>query len=311
MRTTLSSKEKMMNLLDEMPSCLENIRDQFVFCTICKVGIKGLRKRNLNGHLCGKKHRTIQEKLECNIPLYKLRNEAIQSLLVDFTGYRVPETTARSYTVEFSKKVKEKTKEIIKDKRFYMIVDETNIKRLKIWNFLIGFVDKLGKEILLTTTENSSHSVEYSFFNEVMLEFNLFINNMVLFISDAAGYNNKFYNELIKMNQKIKHVTCFAHLIHNCISFVFRKNPEIKSFLHDMNRLIGKNDQMYYEIKAIKGFSKPLATRWGSFMKFLIFIVDHIGKMKQIINKHTNNKSTSYANIKRLLENTTFINQMK
>ena len=95
---------------------------------------------------------------------------------------------------------------------------------------------------------------------------NLGINRsfFCLLLSDAAKYMIAAGITLKSLSPKLFHVTCVAHLLHNCAM-------KIKSHFEDMDQLIAivkavtnKSKTRQAKFSAIGCPPQPVPTRWGS-----------------------------------------------
>ena len=102
---------------------------------------------------------------------------------------------------------------------------------------------------------------------------NLGINKsfFCLLLSDAEKYMIAAGITLQSQYPKLFHMTCVAHLLHNC-------TMKIKSHVEDVNQLIAKVKVVTIKIKtkhtkfsAISYLSQPVPTRWESWLNVALF----------------------------------------
>ena len=82
---------------------------------------------------------------------------------------------------------------------------------------------------------------------------------------------------------KLFHVTCVAHLLHNCAM-------KIKSLYEDVDQLIAKvktvtiqNKTRQAKFSAIGYPPQPVPTRWGSWLNAAMYYVKNFPKVKAIV----------------------------
>ncbi|KAF7692999.1 hypothetical protein CDIK_2314 [Cucumispora dikerogammari] len=99
-----------------------------------------------------------------------------------------------------------------------MFVDESQHLNKKHVNIQLSLLSDLWKIFLvlcrIKTTVNSSVMKEMIY--SVIKEYDLDINFMSLLITDAVIYMLKAGSEIQKKYKSTFHITCFAHLLHNC-----------------------------------------------------------------------------------------------
>ena len=102
---------------------------------------------------------------------------------------------------------------------------------------------------------------------------NLGINKsfFCLLLSDAVKYMIVAGVTLKSLYPKLFHVTCVAHLLHNCAM-------KIKFYFEDVNQLIAKvkavtikNKTRPAKFSAIGYLPQPVPTRWGSWLNAALY----------------------------------------
>jgi len=91
-------------------------------------------------------------------------------------------------------------------------------------------------------------------------------NSFCLLLSDATRYMVVACNVLKSVYPKLFHVTCVAHLLHNCAM-------KAKSHFHDVDQLIAsikaatvKNKRQASTVCCYWLPTQPIVTRWGSWL---------------------------------------------
>lgn len=102
---------------------------------------------NIDSFMCPSEEKKFSKKeltkivgipfLRADIPLYKLRNDDIKGMLNKLCGENISDTYVRGQMNEWVVEYKSKVKEFVKDKRFYLVVDESPIKKQKFGCFCL------------------------------------------------------------------------------------------------------------------------------------------------------------------------------
>ena len=211
--------------------------------------------------------------LFADIPLYKLNNTHTKNLIRDI-GHRLPsETTSRRTALQLSEDELKRIRNAVCDKQFFFIVDESTLSDTQYLNILMGsetsHVSYLYDCQPLKCAPNSN-IIAQAVDDTVR---NLEINSsfFCLLLSDAAKCMIVAGITLKSLYTKLFHVTCVAHLLHNCA-------VKIKSHFEDMDQLIAKvktvttkNKTRQAKFSAIGYPPQPVPTRWGSWLNAALY----------------------------------------
>ena len=168
--------------------------------------------------------------------MYKLNNTHIKNLFRDI-GHRLSsETTCRRTALQLSEDELKRIRNAVHDKQVFVIVDESTLSGMQYLNILVGSLETPHVSYLydcqpLKCAPNSN-IIAQAVDDAVG---NLGINRsfFCLLLSDAAKYMIAAGITLKSLYPKLFHVTCVAHLMHNCAI-------KIKSYFEDVDRLIAK-----------------------------------------------------------------------
>ena len=115
---------------------------------------------------------------------------------------------------------------------------------------------------------------------------NLGINSKSLFcqlLSDAVEYRIAAGITLKSLYSKLSHMTCVAHLLHNCAM-------KIKSHLEDVDNPIAKvkavtikNKTRLAKFSAICYLPQPVPTRWGSWLNAVLYYAKKLTEVKAVV----------------------------
>ena len=174
--------------------------------------------------------------LSADIPLYKLNNTHIKEVSRDI-GHRFPsETTCRQTALQLSEDELKRIRNAVHDKLIFLIVDESTLSDTQYLNILVGSLETPHVNYLY-----DCQSLKCAPYSKIIAQAvddavrNLGINRSFLFVllSDAVKYMNAAGIALKPLYPKLFHVTCVAHLLHNCAM-------KIKSHFENVDQLIAK-----------------------------------------------------------------------
>ena len=202
-----------------------------------------------------------------DIPLNKLNNTHIKNLFRDI-GHRLPpETTCRRTALQLSKDELKQIRNAVRDKKTFLIVDENTLSGTQCLNILVESLKTPHVSYLYDLydcqplkCDSISNIIAQAFDDAVR---NLGINRsfFCLLLSDAAKCMIAAGITLKSLYPKLFHMTCVAHLSHNCAI-------KIKSHFEDVHQLIAevkavtiKNKTRQAKFSAIGYPPQPVPTR--------------------------------------------------
>ena len=168
--------------------------------------------------------------------MYKLSNTHIKNLFRDI-GHRLPsETTNRRTALQLSEDEFKRIRNVVHDKQIFRIVDESTLSGTQYLNILVGSFETPHVSYLydcqpLKCTPNSNIIAQAV--DDAVRNLGINISFFCLLLSDAAKYIIAAGITPKSLYPKLFHVTCVAHLLHNCAM-------KIKSHFEDVDQLIAK-----------------------------------------------------------------------
>ena len=178
--------------------------------------------------------KVIKAFLSADIPLYKLNNTQIENLFRDI-GHRLPsETTCRRTALQLSKDELKRIRNAVHDKQIFFIVDEITLSGTQYLNILVGNLETPHVSYLydsqpLQCAPNSNIIAQAV--DDAVRNLGIKRSFFCLLLSDAAKY--MIAAGITLKSPKLFHVTCVAHLLHNCAL-------KIKSHFEDVDQVIAK-----------------------------------------------------------------------
>ena len=183
------------------------------------------------------------------------------------------ETTCRQTALQLSKDELKRIRNAVHDKQIFL-VDESTLSGTQYLNILVGSL-----ETPYVSYSYDCQPLECAFNSNIIAQAfddavrNLEINRSFFcpFLSDAAKYMIAVGIILKSLYPKLFHVTCVAHLLHNCAM-------KIKSHFEDVDQLIAKvkavtikNKTRQTKFFAIGYPPQPVPTRWGSWLNAALY----------------------------------------
>ena len=137
------------------------------------------------------------------------------------TGKVLPsETAARACVATLAFQKEEQIQELLRDKIFFLIVDETEVAKQKYINVLVSSLDASNQTFLvnchpLDSNSNVNSSIILHTVDDILRLLEIKRKNLSLFLTDAARYMSVAGKTLKKLYPSLMHVNCVAHLLHN------------------------------------------------------------------------------------------------
>ena len=105
--------------------------------------------------------------------------------------------------------------------KIFLIVDEAEIAKQKYIGVLVGSLDAPNQTFLvdchpLDSGSNVNSSIILHTVNGILRQLEIKRETFSLFLTDAARYMSLAGKTLKELYPSLMHVTCVAHLLHNC-----------------------------------------------------------------------------------------------
>ena len=93
----------------------------------------------------------------------------------------------------------------------------------------------------------------------------------------AAGITLK------SLHPKLFHVTCIAHLMHNCAIKIKYHFEDVDQLIAKVKAVTMKSKTRQAKFSAIGYPPQPVPTRWGSWLKAALYYAKNLPKVKAIV----------------------------
>lgn len=157
--------------------------------------------------------------LSADIPLFKLNNPSLKALFSSFGKDLPSESLCRQRIPKLFDTEIQRILNIVQFHDIFLVLDETEIHNNKYFNILIGKLTEPSKTYLVKSqyiTSAVTHQTVIHIVDDLLQQLKISRIQMCLLLTDAASYNIKASTILKEMYPRLFHVTCFAHLLHNC-----------------------------------------------------------------------------------------------
>ena len=106
----------------------------------------------------------------------------------------------------------------------------------------------------------------------------------VLLLSDGASYMTASTTALKVMFPNLFHVTCTAHLLHNCAERVRANFKDVDEVIARVKAVTVKNKTRKSKFDEIGRPPEPVVTRWGSWLNAAFYFAENFPKVRDIVN---------------------------
>ena len=183
-----------------------------------------------------------------------------------------------------------KFKNYIVTKQFFLIVDEAKIAKQKYICVLVGSLDAPNQTFLvdchpLDSGSNVNSSIILHTVDDILRQLEIKRENFSLFLTNAARYMSLAGKTLKELYPSLMHVTCVAHLLHNCAMRVrahFKNIDEIIATIKAAT--IKKKD---FHDAGLPFPPDPVITRWATWLRAVLYYSENLLAVRTIVNNWT------------------------
>lgn len=311
-----SIQTKIKSYVNEYPKEF-SVNSDFLFCSLCAVNVNASKRYFVDSHRASSKHQlklktksasqpTIAEAihsvskkadfyddvtkafLSADIPLEKLNNPQLRSLFENMKTPLPSESAARSRVEKISDECIEHVKEKLKGVDVFIVVDESEIRDVSFVNILVGRIDD-PQTTYLIMTKDLEHAPNKNIICQVVEDalhlMEVPRERFLLLISDAAPYMHAAKNVLVSFYPNMFHITCAAHLLHNCVLRVKSFFVAVDELIARVQACIVKNRKRRQALKnAVQLPPSVVVTRWASWLKAALYYAENLPKVRDVIN---------------------------
>ena len=226
--------------------------------------------------------------LQSNIPLFKMNSEPLRKIFTEL-GNPLPSESKCRQTIETITQLDiEKLHLKFEGQKIFIVTDESDIRGQKFVNTLIGLINEPEKTFLIDCRaiyQNPNAQLIVTIIDDVLKENKIERQNFLLLISDAAKYMVNAGETLKILYPNMFHITCFAHLLHNCAMRVKAHFSDVDNLISSIKSLTVKNKTHRALFKHIGNHPMPIVTRWASWLKASFYYAKNLPEIKKIVSK--------------------------
>ena len=234
----------------------------------------------------GFKSALVEAFLAADIPLFKINNSKIRQLFT-YLGQVVPsETSCRVLMSELAANKVQLLKERLNGKLIFLIVGESEINGTKYLNILIGETAVPEKTYILncSVVECVNQQVVSGKIADALNKLDVERKNVVLLLTDTARYMTAMTPALKMLYPRLFHVTCLAHLLHNCAEKIRSKFEDVDELIAIVKAATVKNKNRRYKFNEIGSPPQPVLTRWGIWLNAAQYYAINFLEVRKIVN---------------------------
>ena len=165
--------------------------------------------------------------MSADIPLHKLRNVHLKTLFSEM-GHPLPsEFSCRSKVQKLAEQELLSLQSYLKNEEVFMVVDESEIDKKQFFNILVGKITAPETTFVFSCkplSKSADTDIVTREIDDAVRCLSIARDKFCLLQSDAARYMTTAGNLLKKLHPKLFHLTCLAHLMHNCCAMKIRAN---------------------------------------------------------------------------------------
>ena len=107
---------------------------------------------------------------------------------------------------------------------------------------------------------------------------------MVLLLTDAARYMTAMKPALKLLYPRLFHLTCLAHLLHNCSEKVRSKFKDVDDLIATVKAATVKNKNRLHKFDEIGSPPQLVLTRWGTWLEAAQYYATNFVEVRNIVN---------------------------
>ena len=269
------------------------------------------------------KEQVVSSFLAADILLHKLDHPSLKSLFARMGKVLPSETAARACVAKLASQKEEQIQELLRDKKFFLIVDEAEVAKQKYISVLVGSLDAPNQTFLvnchpLDSGRNVNSSIILHTVDDLLQQLEIKRENFSLFLTDAARYMSSAGKTLKELFPSLMHVTCVAHLLHNCAMRVRAHFKNIDEVIATIKAATIKNKDRKKDFHdaGLPSRPDPVITRWATWLRAALYYSENLPAVRTIVNHWTSagllvSRAKDAINVEGLVSDLVKINQYR
>lgn len=130
---------------------------------------------------------------------------------------------------------------------------------------------------------NMNSSMLKNLLENCLAKYEIKFSQIILILTDAASYMIKDCSDLAIANPGFFHVTCLAHLLHNCAMNIRAFFPRVDKLIGAIQNITCKN---YNNLNKFQHIGRPpsvIITRWPSWLRAALYYSKNLIVVKSIV----------------------------
>ncbi|KAF7696572.1 hypothetical protein CDIK_1749 [Cucumispora dikerogammari] len=225
----------------------------------------------------------------CDIPFSKLVNSDMKEIFY-YMGFQSPSKGSLiQYLINnYCSYIVYKVSRLLEKQKNFLVVDESEINETKYFNIMTGLILNPKAIFLLKTVSikgsvNSSKVIENIIYN--LKEKKISTEDVLLIISDIASYMIKATSHLKNVYVNMNHISCIAHLAHNCVLKIKTNYKRVNLLIDPMKAITVKNHTNRNIFNEIGPIPPVIVTRWNSWLSGALYYARNLPQIKKLILK--------------------------
>ena len=203
-------------------------------------------------------------------------------------------------------------------------MDEAEVAKQQYISVLVGSLDAPHQILLvnchpLDSGRNVNSSIILHTVDDILRQLEIKRDNFSLFLTDAARYMSSAGKTLKELYPSLMHVTCVAHLLHNCAMRVrahFKNIHEVIATIKAVKAATIKDCKKDFHDAGLPSPPDPIITKWATWLRAALYYSENLPAVRTIVNNWTSacllvSRAKDAINVKGLVSNLVKINQYR
>ena len=202
-------------------------------------------------------------------------------------------------------------------------MDEAEIAKQKYISVLVDSLDTPNQTFLvdchpLDSGSNVNSSIILHTVGDILRQLEIKRENFSLFLTDAARYMSLDGKALKELYPSLMHVTCVAHLLHNCAMRVrahFKNIDKITATIKAAT-IKNKDRKKDFHDASLPSSPDPVITRWATWLRAALYHSENLPAVRTIVSNWTTagllvSRAKDAINVEDLVPDLVKINQYR
>ena len=220
------------------------------------------------------------------------------------------ETAARAFVAKLASQKEEQIQEFLYDKNIFDYI-----------SVLVASLDAPNQTFFvnchpLDSGRNVNSRIILHTVDDILRQLEIKRESFSLFLTDAARYMSSAGKTLKELYPSLMHVTCVAHLLHNCAMRVRAHFKNIDEVIATIKAATIKNKdrKKHFHDAGLPSPTDPVITRWATWLRAALYYSENLPAVRTIVNNWTSagllvSRAKDAINVEGLVSDLVKINQ--